>query len=113
MYEPLDDSKKVKSAAGAPEIVELGPVPEGLIWELFHVAVEDETTAFTKVRVGIGQANDFRPLEEQDPGVAAELYTAHDTIMVPEGKFLRAEFTGTTSGDKLALYMNGRSVRKE
>ena len=94
MFQPLDDSKKVKSGGAAPEVVELGPVPEGLIWELF-------------------QANDFRPLEEQDPGVAAELYTAHDTIMVPEGKFLRAEFTGTTSGDKLALYMNGRSVRKE
>ncbi len=112
MIEPLDDSKKAKSGGAATEDVELGPVPEGVTWVLNHVAVEDETTAFTSVRVGVGQANDFRPVEEHIGGVAGELYTVPEPIYVPEGKFLRAQFVGTTSGDKLAVYINGHLVRR-
>ena len=112
MFEPLDDSKKAKSGGAATEVVELGPVPEGLMWVLNHVAVEDETTAFTSVRVGVGQANDFRPLEEHIGGVAGELYTVPEPIYVPEGKFLQARFVGTTSADKLAVYINGRQERR-
>lgn len=113
MIEPLDDSKKTKSGGGTTEDVELGPVPVGLTWVLNHVAVEDETTAFTSVRVGIGQANDFRPLEEHVGGVAGELYTVPEPVYVPEGKFIRARFVGTTSADKLALYINGYQVRRD
>ena len=112
MYEPLDDSKKVKSGGASNEDVELGPVPKGLTWVINHVAVEDETTAFTSVRVGVAQANDFRPIEEHIGGVAGELYTVPEPIYVPEGKFLRARFVGTTSGDKLAVYINGYQVRR-
>ncbi len=108
----LDDSKKKASGAATNEDVDLGPVPEGLTWVVQHAAVEDETTAFTSVRIGIAQANDFRPLEEHIGGVAGELYTVPEPIYVPEGKFLRARFVGTTSGDKLALYINGHQVRR-
>ena len=112
MMEPLDDSKKVKSGGAATEDIELGPVPKGLTWVVNHVAVEDETTAFTSVRVGVGQANDFRPLEEHIGGVAGELYTVPEPIYVPEGKFLQVRFVGTLSGDKLAVYINGHQERR-
>lgn len=109
---PIDVEQHKKSAAAAPEVLEIGPVPEGLVWVLSHVACEDETTAFTKVRVGIADSLSFRPLEEQDPGIADELYTIPEPIIVPEGKYLRAQFTGTTSGDMLALYINGHWLRR-
>ena len=113
MYYPLDESKTKKSAANTNEDIDLGPVPEGLTWIIRHAAVEDETTAFTSVRVGVATADSFRPIEEHVGGVAGELYTVPDTIYVPTGKFLRARFVGTTSGDKLALYVNGHQVRRQ
>ncbi len=112
MYEPLDDSKKIESGGATNEDIDFGPVPPGWTWELNHIAVEDETTACTSVRVGVGQANDFRPLEEHIGLVAGELYTVPEPIFVPEGKFLRARFVGTTDGDKLALYVNGRQIKR-
>ena len=113
MKQPLDESKTKKSGGVTNEDIDLGPVPEGLVWIIRHAAVEDETTAFTSVRIGIAQANDFRPLEEHVGGVAGELYTVPEPIYVPEGKFLRARFVGTTSADKLALYVNGYQVGRQ
>ncbi len=111
MMLPLDESKTKKSGGNANEDIDLGPVPEGLTWVVQHAAVEDETTAFTSVRVGVATADGFRPIEEHVGGVAGELYTVPDRIYVPAGKFLRARFVGTTSADKLALYVNGHQVR--
>ena len=108
MWKPLDDSVLRASGGLTTEVVEIGPVPEGLTWELLHAAVEDQTTGFTSVRIGTARANSFNPLEEQLIGVAGELYNNNEPIIVPEGYFLRAQFIGTTSGDKLALYANGR-----
>lgn len=106
----LDDHKAKASGGTATEVLEIGPVPQDLVWEIQHVAVEDETSDFTAVRIGPAEANGFRPLLEFRPGVAGELYASEEPIYVTSGRFIRAEFSGTTSGDKLALRINGHQL---
>lgn len=108
---PIDAEQHKASAAGSPEVVELGPVPEGLTWVLGHVAVEDETNGFTSVRLAVADSLSQRPVEYQGTGTAGVLYPFRETIVVPAGKRLQARFVGSTSGDKLALYANGYWVR--
>lgn len=102
----LQDAGKASGGA-ANEDLELGRVPEGEEWELTHIAVEDETTAFTSVRLGVRRGVAFIPLEEHVGGVAGELYTANRPFYLQAGNILVARFVGTTSGDLLRLYANG------
>ena len=100
-----------KASGGlANEDVDLDRVPEGEVWVLDHVAAEDETTAFTEIRVGILRAGTFVPLEDQESPAAGVLYTIPDPIRLAAGERLRARFVGSTSADVLKVYANGYAV---
>lgn len=87
----------------------VGPtVPEGVEWHLDHVAVEDETTTCSGIRIGIRRASGvFVPFEEQAPAGAGRLYHSSQPIRLAPTEQLMARFTDTTSGDKLRLVANG------
>ena len=81
----------------------LDPVDVGVLRVLTHVAVENQTTAYTKARLGINNgATDFY-LDEQSTIAADELLVSRSDILLGEGDFFFAELTGTTSGDLLIL----------
>jgi len=90
--------------------VDVGPVPQGEYWRIEHAATEDLTTASTEVRIGIVRSSVFVPLQEQEAPSAARLYWADRPIHLSTGDRLRARWTGTTSGDRLRLYVNGVSM---
>ena len=109
-WAPVTDFKELVSDGAGNVDLDIGPVPEGLVWVLNHVAAEDETTAFTELRVGIVRGLSFVPLESHQSPAAGVLYFSPDPWYVQEGEFIRARFKGSLLSDKLHLRVNGRAV---
>ena len=103
----------LQSTGATNEDLELHRVPPGQRWRLHHVAAEDETTAFTSLRLGIKRGTTFLPLEEQISPAVDTLYSSQDPWYLEAGNVLVARFNGTTSGDKLHLYVNGVAISTE
>lgn len=101
----LDDDRA--SAGASNEDIKSAYVPDGVVWTLDHVAIEDETTACTSARVGIERRGKFSPLAEQLSPVAGVLYHTGQPFRLEAGDRLMARFVGSTSGDKLRLVANG------
>lgn len=97
-----------RRSAGATDEDVAGPrVPEGLVMRLTHVAVEDETTTATYVRVGVERAGVFEPLWEQNAPANGRLYSTDQPFYLRAEDRLVARFRGSTSADKLTLRANG------
>lgn len=95
------------SAGATNEEINIGPVPAGKIWVITRLAFEDETTAFTYARGFLsGYGEDVYLFEEREV-LAARLYWDDQPLYIPEGRGITCRFNGTTSGDKLAFYVNG------
>lgn len=79
--------------------------------ELTHIAVVNKTNAYTRLRIGTWDGASFHVLEEDTTPTADAYYFSGDDILVPPGSLLRAELTGTTTGDDLRLVLNGIWVK--
>ncbi len=107
---PLAFQEKIVSAAAGNEDIIIGPVPPGHLWVITHVAIEDEDSAFTSVRISVtGYGEDHHVFENITVAEDA-LTTFDDDFFVPEGRSLRVRFVGTTSADLLAAYIQGFDV---
>ena len=107
---PIAVQEKIASAGGTNEDISIGPVPPGHLWVITNIAIEDETTAFTSVRISITGFGEDHHLIEDKSLVATTLYWYDGSIFIPEGRKLRVRFVGTTSADVLAAYINGFDV---
>ncbi len=74
---------------------------------LTHVAVENTTSAFTKVRLGIKNVGIDYYLDELQTISANELCVSKSDILLMDGDEFFAEFTGTTDDDVLVMVVNG------
>lgn len=73
-----------------------------------RVAVEDETTACTEVRIGFqDNMNRISWLAEQETNQAGVLYWEKDVVVLEAGQRLIIRFTGSTSADVLGVYATG------
>ena len=68
---------------------------------LTHVTVENITSAYSKLRLGIRNTGIIYYLNEQKPVLAAELISAPHDYILGEGDSFFSELTGTTTSDKL------------
>ena len=105
--QPVTFDAFLQSTGATNEDLETHRVPSGQRWVLHHVAAEDKTTACTSLRLGIKRGTTFLPMEEQKSPAADTLYSSQDPWYLEAGNILVARFNGTTSGDKLHLYVNG------
>lgn len=78
-----------------------------------RVSVENETTAFTKLRVGVYSVGVFYPLEEQTSPAADTLYWTADEITICEGENLRVELTGCILGDVVSVWISGYKNQRD
>ena len=83
------------------------PVPNGYRLKVDHLSVENQTTAYTRLVVGISNGGEFHELIEEDTPAADNIYWHDRPIYIPEGWYLRFRLTGNTSGDVLQAYING------
>ena len=96
-----------KNAVGTSDDLESRQVEPGTILEVRHVAVENRTTAYTRLVIGVADGISFFGKEEQDSPAANNIYWTRSKFLVPAGKKLRARFTGCTPGDKIYMTYEG------
>ena len=70
---------------------------------LTHVSVENETSAYTKCRLGIDASGRDHYLDELQTIAKEELAVSRSDILLGEGDVFFAELTGTTDGDVLIM----------
>lgn len=90
------------------------PIPSSTMLMVQHTVEEDETTAFTSLRVGYGeQVANFVPWEEHVTCLAATLYWQEKEMhFVPEMNRVIVAFYGTTAGDRLTALVEGYTTPK-
>jgi hypothetical protein len=101
-----DEVVKTSSAAAYDDL-ESPLVEPGTILEVRHVAVENRTTPYTRLVVGVADGLSFFQKEEEDSPAANNIYWTKSKFLIPAGKKLRARLTGCTSGDNLHMTYEG------
>jgi hypothetical protein len=102
-----------KSGGAAYDDLETPPLKENQFLIVDHVSVEDETTAYTNLRVGIKAGATFTPLEEEKSPAAAEVYWTQSELKITEHERLCCRLTGCTSGDVLKVTVQGKLYQLE
>lgn len=95
------------SAAGTTDNLESPLVPSKCFLEVRHVAVENRTTAYTRLVIGVADGMSFYQKEEEDSPAANNIYWTKSWFLIPAGKKLRARLTGCTAGDNLHMAYEG------
>jgi len=103
----LTDEVSKGSAASGTNDLESRQVEPGTILEVRHVAVENRTSAYTRLVIGVADGLSFLQKEEQDSPGANDIYWTKNKFLIPAGKRLRARLTGCTSGDDLHMTYEG------
>ena len=85
----------------------LDPVPAKRLRVLTHVTVEDLTTLFTKVRLGIVNGAVVYYIDELSGVAANELCVSRSDILLGEYDRFFAELTGTTTDDRIKMVCIG------
>ena len=95
------------SAVGTSDDLESPRVEPGTLLEVRHVSVENRTTAYTRLVIGVADGLSFFQKEEQDSPAANNLYWTPNKFLIPAGKKLRARLTGCQAGDKIYMTYEG------
>lgn len=95
------------SVVATPEDIDDSKVKPGWLLKTTHISVENRTTDYTRLVIGISDGSRFDELEEEDGPLADDIYWSRSLILVPEGWFVRARLTGNTSGDIINVHIQG------
>jgi len=96
-----------KSDGTDPYDLESTPVPAGMLRIIEQVSAENETSAFTELRLYVKRGADLRPFFEEEAVAADELIECSKQVYLYENERLLARFAGTTSGDLLNVEIFG------
>jgi hypothetical protein len=72
-----------------------------------HLSVENQTTAYTRLVVGVVVGHTFHQLVEEDAPAAGDVYWHDRPFYVPEGCKVRVRLMGITAADVIQVYING------
>ena len=97
-----------KSAGAAYDDLEPPPLKAQQFLIVDHVSVQDETTAYTNLRLGIKAATTFTPLLEEKTPAAGEVVWTDEELKITEHERLCCRLTGCTSGDILKATIQGK-----
>ena len=104
--QPFDEVIPLVAEAGSND-VETERVRHGELWCIQRAAVENETTAYTDLRLlKAGRGSELLLAEEDNPE-AATLYWIDTPVYLMEGQRLVARLTGCTASDVVKLYVTG------
>jgi len=98
---------KATSAGEATLNIEDDIVLEGKAKVYQRISVENRTSAYTRLVIGVMSAGLFHRHEEHDNPSANDIYWTSDDINVKQGENLRIQLSGTTSGDEIYIYAEG------
>lgn len=95
------------SAAEAPLNIDDEQIKSGFMTGIVRVAVENETSDYDRLRIGVLSSNTFHPHEEEQNPNEDTLYWTSEEFYLGEGENLRIELTGTTNADRINVYVEG------
>lgn len=75
-----------KKAVGTSDDLESRQVEQGTILEVRHVAVENRTTAYTRLVIGVADGLSFFQKEEEYSPAANNIYWTKSKFLIPAGK---------------------------
>ena len=104
----ITDEVQKTSSGSTYDDLESSPVDQGMILEIHHVSVENRTTAYTRLVIGVADGLSFFQKEEEDSPAANNIYWTKSRFLIPAGKKLRARLTGCTSADDLHMCYEGK-----
>lgn len=96
-----------KKAATGSNDLEMDLIEDGQLYCVQGVTVENETSAYTDLRILIGGVGEEMALFEEDTPQAATLYWTTDEVYLREGQALVCRLSGCTSGDKIRATLRG------
>jgi len=101
--------RKITDRAGAtsPHRIGLDRIGAHKLRVLTHVTVENETTDYTKCRLGFSNGGRDYYLDELTDPTANELAVSRSDILLSEGDVFFAELTGVTENDVLVMTCMG------
>ena len=100
-------TKRVSGESGTLVRITLRPVSSKMLRVLTHVSCENQTTSFSKVRIGIHNRGVDYYLDELQSVSANELCVSKSDILLGDGDRFFSEFTGTSDDDVLTLNVFG------
>lgn len=103
---PFDLPLSALASAGT-NTLEMDPVRPGRVFCIQRAAVENETTAYTALRILKGGRGTEMLVSEQMAPQAARLYWEDDDIYLTEGMYLVCRLTGCQANDVLRAYLMG------
>jgi hypothetical protein len=101
------------SAGAATEDVLDNILPPGQVLIATYVGVENRTSAYTRLLIGVKDGEVFHALFEQDSPAANNIYWMEHFIIAREGQRICARLTGATSGDVVIMEIQGYYGRIE
>ena len=104
-------TKNGVGASGSVVRLKLRPVGANLLRVLTHVTVENQTSAYTKCRLGITSVGRDLFLDEMNTIAADELAVSRSDTPLGEGDYFFADLTGTTTGDVLVMTCLGWDLK--
>ena len=99
--------KTATGVTGQVVRIALKPIGAKTLRVLTNIAIENLTSAYTKLRIGIKNGGWQMYTEEQDTVAAGKLVTSRSDLLLTEGDSFFADLTGTTDDDKLELSCQG------
>lgn len=96
-------TKGATGLTGSTVRISLGRIGAKTVRVLTHATIENLTSAFTKLRIGIKNVGIDYYLDELQTIAANELVVSKSDILLGEGDQFFTEFTGTTTGDVLVM----------
>lgn len=72
-----------------------------------HISVEDQTTAYTRLVIGITRGHAFHELIEEDTPALDDIYWHDSPFYVPEGWKVRVRMMAISVNDVIQVYING------
>lgn len=101
------DHKVFRSGGVLDEYIDFEQVGDDHELNVSHVSVENRTTAYTRLVIGVRDGGEFFEREEEDAPAVNDIYWTDSVIIVPERANLRLKLTGCTSGDVVHAFIQG------
>lgn len=95
------------SAGATTEDVLDDVVPPGQAVIATYVGVENRTTAYTRLVLGVRDGDNFYPMYEEDSPAADNVYWMEHVIIAREGQRICARLTGATAADQIHMEIQG------
>ncbi|KKM82644.1 hypothetical protein LCGC14_1317560 [marine sediment metagenome] len=106
---PFREKVVILSADAGTNYLDHVQIRQRRIFHYDHITVENETSDYTKLLLGVLSEDEMHKYEEQHSPRKGILYPWHPRkdVTVLENETLRAELQGCTSGDTLVMYVAG------